>query len=112
MATYTNPIQPIVNEQNLTAGTHVLYTCPQNRGASINDIRVTTPLANTVTFTVTRAVPAGAYNVYVFNLSAGDSMVDTSLYILNEGDSVSLTITSSATVLLYGQVTKTGRTVF
>jgi hypothetical protein len=99
MATYTNPIQPIVNEQNLTAGTHILYTCPQNRGASINDIRVTTPLANTVTFTVTR-------------VSAGDSMVDSSLYILNEGDSVSLTITSSATVLLYGQVTKTGRTVF
>jgi len=112
MPTYTGATQPIINEQNLAAGTHTLYTCPQNRQGLINSIRLTTAAGNTVTFTVTRINPAGVYNVYTFALSAGDSMVDNSLYLLKEGDSISITLTSGATVLVYGQVSKTGQTLY
>lgn len=112
MPVYNNPTQPIVFEKNLLAGTHVIYVCPQNRAASINSIRITTAAGNTITLTVSRVQPPGTYNAYVFNLSAGDSMLDSTSYVFREGDSISITLTAAATVMAYGQVFKTGQTVF
>lgn len=112
MPTYQNPITSIIVENTYTAGTHVLYTCPADRIVTISTIKLNTPNINTVTLTVTRVNPAGVHTIYTFNLAAGDNMVDSSVHFLGQGDVLSLTITDSATVLMYGQQTKGGLTQF
>lgn len=91
------PVQ-IDTQSVLPAGTAVLYTCPARTSATISTIRLTSVNANTVTLTVNRVLPTpSSVNAYVFNLAAGDVLVDSGIYNLLAGDSISVTTTDAAT---------------
>ena len=103
MPTYYDGTTPISIETTLAAGTHVLFTTPANKNSTISSLKINTPLANTVSLNIVRVSPAGTYNAYTFNLSAGDVLMDGSVYILKQGDSISLTISSGCTLFMVGQ---------
>lgn len=79
---------PINNQGTLGAGSTVLYTCPAGYFANITTISFNNPAAYDFELTVTRITPASTVTAYDFVLSAGDVIADSTLYTLNEGDSI------------------------
>ena len=91
----------IVYENTLPIGTTVLYTCPVTATATINSIRFNNPAAYDITFTVNRAIPISSIVAYAFTLSAGDVVVDSTIYQLSPGDSIEANLSIAGTNCLF-----------
>jgi hypothetical protein len=69
----------------------VVYKTPSGKSSRIISIRTYNSVAYDITLAKFDKSTSTDLDVYSFNLSAGDVMTDTCVYILNEGDYIKLT---------------------
>lgn len=90
-----------INVQGTTAGTQTIYEAPaRSTSSSILYIRLNNPNAYTITLSRYDAATASTVNLYTNVLNAGDSVIDTTNYLLSPGDKIILTTTAPGTVYL------------
>lgn len=81
----------------LIAGANVLYTCPVGKTAKIITIKFNNPAAYTLSLSKYDAALANTVTVYTYNLAAGDTVIDSSVYTMFAGDYISVTTSVGGT---------------
>lgn len=87
----------ITLQGTLPAGTTNIYTVPTLGNATISSIRFNNSSANTLTFRKYQAATTTLTPIYSVTLSAGDTLSDSLVYVLAEGDYIQVTTTAANT---------------
>ena len=87
---------------SLPIGVSTIYTCPAGKIGKIVNMRFFNSAAYGVNLSKLDALTGTSVVIYDFTLDPADTIVDNSIYILNENDSISVDATVANTdYLLY-----------
>ena len=106
MSVYPQPKDKnsLVKRLSIPSGSTSIYTCPSGFTAVAEKIIIQSSSANTVSLSISGTL---TIKIFEFSLSAGDTLVDTNAYKLNESESI--TIANSSSVNLMIEVEETYR---
>lgn len=93
-------IGKFTNEGILSTLGTIIHTAPNNNVSEIRYMRFNNTSAYTLTISKYTASTATTTQVYLVNLSAGDTMTDSFPYFLNEGDYITVTSSIAGTTFI------------
>ena len=88
-------MQQSILQGTLPIGTHTLYTVPVGKESRVN-LRFFGPLAYGIQLSRYDSILGTSVILYDLTLSAGDSVVDSSYYLLKENDELVLTVATNS----------------
>jgi hypothetical protein len=89
-----------ITVQGTTGGTQILYETPVGKTARVKYIRLNNSSAYTISLTKFDQSLSSTVTLYTNVLSAGDSVIDTTPYLLEAKDKITLITTAANTVYL------------
>lgn len=98
---YICSMQEVVLQDSLGIGSHILITCAVGKTVRVN-LRFNSTLAFGIKLSRYDDALSNTIVLYNFTLSAGDTVVDDTLYVLKENDQLIVDVsTNSVDYLLY-----------